>query len=114
MGAAACATSASASAANVKPSRRMRGVYRTAAASRWPLRTEGLAPGALHRNLLRPEHLVLQREHAARCFVDVSHKCQRALQNRLEPLAILDARLRIFVLDHQMRVGHVERQQLAR
>ena len=35
-------------------------------------------------------------------------------ENRLEPRAILDTRLRVFVLDDQMRVGDVEREQFAR
>ena len=43
-----------------------------------------------------------------------AHERDRALENRLQPRAILNARLRVLVLDDQVRVGHVERQQLAR
>ena len=61
-----------------------------------------------------PQHLVLQRKHAGRRLVDLPHEGDRSLQDRLQPLAILNARRRVLVLDDQMRVGDVERQQLAR
>ena len=60
------------------------------------------------------QHLVLQGVHARRRFIDAADERDRTLQNRLQPLPILNPRLRIFVLDHQVRVGDVEIQQLAR
>src|SRR5688572_33510623 len=77
------------------------------------LRTERLAAGALYRNVLRFQHLVLQRVHARRGFVDAPHERDRPLQDRRQPLAILDARGGVLVLDDEMRGGDVERQQLA-
>src|SRR5687768_15179352 len=78
------------------------------------LRTERLAAGALYRNALRFQHLVLQRVHARRGFVDAPHERDRPLQDRLQSLAILDARGGVLVLDDEMRGGDVERQQLTR
>src|SRR5947207_966085 len=75
------------------------------------LRTEGLTADALRGNALRRQHFVLQREHARGRFVDVPDKRDRALENRLQPLAILDARLRILVLDNEMGIRHIQLQQ---
>ena len=55
---------------------------------------------------------MLQRVHARGGFVDPPDERQRSLQDRLQPLSILNARGRIFVLDHEMSVGNIERQQL--
>ena len=60
------------------------------------------------------QHLVLQCVHARRGLVDVPHERQRSLQDRLQLRSILNPRRRVFVLDDEMRVGNVERQQLSR
>ena len=52
--------------------------------------------------------------HRGSRLIDVPDEGQRTLQDRLEPLAVLDARRRIFVLDDEVGVGDVEGQQLAR
>jgi hypothetical protein len=57
---------------------------------------------------------VLQGVHARGRFVDPSDERQRPLEDRLQPLAILDPRGPVFVLDDEMGVGDVEREQLAR
>src|SRR5262245_63054138 len=76
------------------------------------LRSVGFAPDALHRDVLRLEHLVLQRIHARCGLVDVPDERDRPLQDRLDALPVLDARLRVFVLDDEVRVGDVEFQQI--
>ena len=65
----------------------------------------------LDGNALPGEYFVLQRVHAGGCFVDVPHERERTLQNRLQPLSILDPCRRILVLDHEVSAGDVERQQ---
>ncbi len=79
-----------------------------------PLRAIRLTADALDRDVLRGQHFVLQRVHAGRRFVDAADERDRALQDRLQPLLVLDARLRVFVFDDEVRVGDVELQQLAR
>src|SRR5437868_7286670 len=74
----------------------------------------GLSPGALHGDVLRGQDFVLQGEHATGGFVDLAREGDGALQNRLQSLFILNARRRVFVLDDQVRVGDIERQQFAR
>src|SRR6185436_14153282 len=49
-----------------------------------------LAADALNRDLLRLQHLVLQRVHAGGGLVDVPDERDRGLQDRLEPLLVLD------------------------
>ena len=56
----------------------------------------------------------MQREHRAGGLVDVAHERDRPLQDRLQPLLVLDARLRVLVLDDEVRVRDVELQELAR
>src|SRR4029079_7862062 len=74
----------------------------------------GLAPAPLDRYALRFEYFVLERVHARRCLVDLAREGDRTGQDGLQLFLVLDARLRILVLDHQVGVGHVELQQLAR
>src|SRR5882724_7737061 len=74
----------------------------------------GLAAVALDRDALGRQHLVLQGEHAGRGLVDLPGERDRALQDGGQAGLVLDARLRILVLHHQVGVGHVEAQQLAR
>jgi hypothetical protein len=68
----------------------------------------------LDRYALRGKHLVLQRGHACGGAIDVADERDRRLQDRLQPLAILDARVRVFVLDDERCVCDLEREQLAR
>src|SRR5438477_910594 len=74
----------------------------------------GLAPRALNGNPLRLQHLVLKGIHAGGSFVDTPDERDRALKDRLQALAILDTGFGVFVFDHQVRVGDVQLQQLAR
>src|SRR5687767_885507 len=74
----------------------------------------GLPADALDGDSLGRQHLVLQGVHGRRGLVDAADEGQRTLKDRLEPLAILDARLRIFVLDDEWRAGDVEIEQLPR
>ena len=53
------------------------------------------------------------RIHARRGFVDATNEGDRALEDWLQPFAILDARRGVLVLDDEMGVGDVERQQPA-
>src|SRR5215470_1211952 len=78
------------------------------------LRPIGLPSNTLNRDALRREHFALQREHAGRGLVDPARERDRALENRFELLLVLNARLRVFVLDNQVGVGHVQLQQFAR
>src|SRR4029453_11869435 len=73
----------------------------------------GVASGALHGDALRGEDVVLEREHAGRGLVDLARERDRAGEDRRELLLVLDAGLRVLVLDHEVRVRDVERQQLA-
>ena len=57
---------------------------------------------------------MLQRVHARSGLVDVLHERQRSLQDGLQLLSILNPRCGVFVLDDEMGVGNVERQQLSR
>src|SRR5688500_4136879 len=66
------------------------------------LRPISLSSNTLHGNVLRREHFVLQREHAGRGLVDPAGERDRALQDRFELLLVLNARLRVFVLDDQV------------
>ena len=72
-----------------------------------------LAAHTLNGNALRREHFVLQREHARCRLVDAADERDRALQDRLEALPVLDAR-RGIVLDDQVRIRDVELQQFRR
>ena len=57
---------------------------------------------------------MLQGKHAGGGLVDATDERDRPLQNGFEAFPILEARFRVFMLDDQMRVRHVELQQLAR
>ena len=57
---------------------------------------------------------MLQREHRGRGLIDPPDELDRTLQDRLQPLTVLDARLRILVFDDERRVRDVELQQFAR
>src|SRR6188768_1580760 len=81
--------------------------------ARSDLRSVRFPAHPLHRNLLGLQHL-MQRVHAGGGFVDVADERDRPLQDRLEPLLILDARFRILVFDDEVGVGDIEFQQLAR
>ncbi len=54
-----------------------------------------------------------ERVHAAGRFVDAADEGDRSLQDRLQRGLVLDAGLRVLVLDHEVGLGDVERQQLA-
>src|SRR5690348_15650325 len=79
-----------------------------------PLRSVCLAPCPLHRNALRGEHLVLQRKHRGRRLIDMTDERNRSGEDGLQPRFVLNARRRILVLDDEVRVGDVEREQLPR
>src|SRR4051794_9101951 len=74
----------------------------------------GLAAAPLDRYVLSLQHFVLKRVHASCRLIDLARERDRAGQDRLELFLVLDARLRILVLDDQIGVRHVELQQLAR
>src|SRR5690348_17189482 len=63
-----------------------------------------LAANALDRNILSRQDLMLQREHTGGCLVDASGKSDRALQNRLQPLPVLNASSGILMFDDQIRI----------
>src|SRR5438067_12107952 len=69
------------------------------------LRYVGLSSPPLDRDSLRLEDFVLQREHRRRGLIDPADERDRSLQDRLESLAILDARLRVLVFDDERRAG---------
>src|SRR5215471_6619856 len=73
-----------------------------------------LPPAPLDRDALGFQHFVLERIHASCGLVDLACESNRAGQDRFELFLVLNARLRILVLDHQIGVGDVELQQLAR
>src|SRR5258708_17915913 len=75
-------------------------------------RAIGLPTDPLDRDVLCRQHLVLQREHARGRFVDAADEGDRSLEDRFDALAILDARLRVLMLHDEVRVGHVELQQI--
>ena len=59
------------------------------------------------------EDLMLQRVHRRRRLIDPAHERDRSLKDGRDPLAILDPRLRVLVLDDKRRFLDIERQQLA-
>ena len=63
---------------------------------------------------MRSQDFVLQREHARRGFIDVPDEGDRRLQDRLEPGTVLEPGLRVLVLDDEVRVRDVEREQFPR
>ena len=56
---------------------------------------------ALDRDALGRQHLVLQGEHAGRGLVDLARERDRALQDGGQAPLVLDAGLRVLVLDDQ-------------
>ena len=77
-------------------------------------RPYNVTPDALHRNILRRQYFVLQRVHTRSSLINPARESDRALQNRFELLFVLNARLRVFVLNNQEGLRRVEREQLAR
>ena len=73
----------------------------------------GLATAALDRDPLRLQHFVcsayMQAAASSILRVNASEPCRIGL----EPLFVLDARARVLVLDDEVRLGRIERQQLA-
>src|SRR5579883_1773635 len=72
-----------------------------------------LTADSLHRDVLRRKHFMLERIHARRGLVDAARERDGSFKNRLQPFLILDARTRILVLDNQVCLRGIERQQLA-
>src|SRR6478609_6006679 len=68
----------------------------------------GLAAAPLDRDTLTLQHFVLERVHASCRLVDLAREGDRPGQDGLELFLVLDARLRVLVLDHQVGVRHVE------
>src|SRR5688572_10193718 len=74
--------------------------------------TIGLPADALHRNILRGQHLMLQRVHARRRFVDTASERDRSLEDRFQTFAVLNAGARILMLDDEIGFRGIERQEL--
>src|SRR5262245_41760831 len=79
-----------------------------------PSASKRLSSYSLHRNSLRRKDLVLQREQACGSFIDVPDERQRSAQDRRQPIAILDARFRVLVLDDEVGIGDIEREEFSR
>ena len=56
----------------------------------------------------------MKRVHASGRFVDLTREGDRALEDRLQALFVLDASPGILVLNHQRGIGNVELEEFAR
>src|SRR5262245_53857613 len=70
-----------------------------------------LPPNALDRDVLCSEYLILERIHTRSSLIDATCKGDRSLKNGFQPFAILNTRARIFVLDDEVCVCDIQRQQ---